>query len=136
MIAGHLLIHSRLRGRAACLGGRQWQPVFPDRCLCFATLGLLDFVLTCFILSLGGGEANEIALWVMRHYGLAGAAIYKGGLVAFVIGLINWIAPRDLPAARRLANYALIVGAVPVLFAMMLLGLDALLMPELASLCP
>lgn len=98
-----------------------WRPRFPNRHLIFATLGLCDFVQTCFILSLGGAECNQIALWMMQRWGLAGAALYKLGLVALIIGIVEWTAFRDLAAARRLANYTLILGTIPAFVGLMLL---------------
>lgn len=98
-----------------------WRPAFPQRYLVFATLGLCDFVQTCLILSIGGDEANAIALWIMKNLGLAATAAYKFALIGLVICLIEWILPRDPGAARRLANYALAIGAFPVLFGMSLL---------------
>ena len=97
--------------------------MFPNRFLIFVTLGLCDFVQTCFILSIGGEESNEIAAWLMRHYGLAGAALYKLGLIAMVLFLVEWLWRRDRRAAGRLANYALILGALPVAYGLFLLML-------------
>lgn len=100
-----------------------WRPRFPNRHLVFATLGLCDFVQTCFIISLGGEESNAIALWLIQRWGLAGAAVYKFALVGGIIALVEYLAARDEHAARRLANYSLILGALPVVFGLFLLTL-------------
>lgn len=124
-------------GRADCqaidLGGRlmawlaawriTWRPTYPNCHLFFATLGLCDFVQTCMILSLGGAECNELARWVMEQWGLAGAAVYKFALVGLIIGIVEWTAFRDAFAAKRLATYSLILGALPVLVGVPLLAL-------------
>lgn len=93
----------------------------PNCHLIFATLGLLDFVQTSLILSLGGDECNELARWVMQQWGLAGAAVYKFALIALVIGIIEWTARREAPAARRLASYSICLGLIPVLVGVPLL---------------
>lgn len=91
----------------------------------FATLGLCDFVITCTILALGGEECNAIALWLLQRTGLAGAAAYKFGLIAGVIALVEWLARRDGAAGLRLANYAMIISALPVFIGAGLLGIHA-----------
>jgi hypothetical protein len=100
-----------------------WRPTYPNCHLFFATLGLCDFVQTCMILSLGGAECNELARWVMAQWGLAGAAVYKFALVGMIIGIVEWTAFRDAFAAKRLATYSLILGAVPVMVGVPLLVL-------------
>lgn len=141
MFAHRLPRHSGISDETAIVGGQRlrpitlppwpvaraarwrlcWRPRFPNRHLIFVTLGLCDFVQTCFILSLGGAECNQIALWMMQRWGLAGAALYKLSLVVLIIGIVEWTAFRDLSAARRLANYTLILGAIPAFVGMMLL---------------
>src|SRR5688500_14954913 len=81
--------------RPARLPRLAWRPVFPNRSLIFATLGLCDFVITSAILSIGGEECNQIALWLLERSGLAGAAVFKLAIVAGVIALVEWITRRD-----------------------------------------
>lgn len=107
------------------LAGLAWRPVFPNRCLLFATLGLCDFVITSVILSLGGEECNQVALWLLKHAGLAGAAAFKFTIVAAVIAMVEWITRRDAAAGLRLANYALVISSVPVAVGGGLLGIYA-----------
>ena len=72
-----------------------WRPAFPNSYLFFSLFCLCDFVQTCFILSVGGAESNELAQWMMQQWGLAGAALYKGALMALVIVIIEWSVSRD-----------------------------------------
>jgi hypothetical protein len=123
VLAGRLHLDSLLRHDRA--PGAAWRPVFPNRCLLFATLGLCDFVITSVILSLGGEECNQIANWLLEHAGLAGAAVFKFTIVALVIAMVEWITRRDAAAGRRLANYALVISAVPVAVGGGLLGIFA-----------
>ncbi len=113
MLAHPSIFAGHLKGAIFTRPLTLWRPAFPNRYLIVAVLGLLDFVQTAVILRLGGEECNQIALWVMSHFGLAGAAVYKFLLIGGVIALIDWLSGRDVPAARRLSSYALILGSIP-----------------------
>lgn len=52
---------------------------------------LLDLVLSIVSLNYGGIEAMPIPSWILRTSGLAGLALYKLGMAAFVLLLLAGI---------------------------------------------
>jgi hypothetical protein len=72
----------------------------------FLLLNIFDLFLTSYIFRHGGEEVNPIGVHVMERYGMGGYALFKFGMVAFVIILAE-IVYRLRPARAR----ALMTGA-------------------------
>ncbi|TWT44208.1 hypothetical protein RAS1_06170 [Phycisphaerae bacterium RAS1] len=96
-----------------------WSPVlYPGPYTWFVFLAGLDLLLTWVILHLDGGrEVNILADWVIQRFGVAGSAIYKGGLVSLVVCICEFIGRRHPQRGLRLAKWAVAVTAFPVVLA-------------------
>jgi len=84
-------------------------------------LASMDIMLTWIVLHGGGNEVNSLAAWVIRIAGLPGMVIYKFALVLVIIGVCEVIARRKEPTARKLAEWAVAITAVPVVITLVLL---------------
>lgn len=87
---------------------------YPRAHLWLGLFASLDLVLTGAVLHLGGRELNVVAEAVIRHFGLPGAAVFKFGLIAFVIWLCEIIGRRDPLTGRRFSTTAIVVTCMPV----------------------
>jgi hypothetical protein len=68
------------------------------------------------------GEANPIAAWFIDGWGLLkGMLFYKLALVAFVCVIVQLIALRSVPVARRVLYFGIIVVAGVVAYSAALL---------------
>ncbi|MEM9380047.1 MAG: DUF5658 family protein [Planctomycetota bacterium] len=76
--------------------------------------GSLDVWLTGLILSLGGREANPVALAVLDTHGFTGMVIFKYLVVATVILACEFVASRDRRKARFLAITLVALHAAPL----------------------
>lgn len=84
-------------------------------------LASMDIMLTWIVLHGGGSEVNSLAAWVIRNTGLPGMVIYKFALVLLIIGICEIIARRKEPTARRFAEWAVAITAIPVVITLVLL---------------
>ena len=100
-------------------------PLYPNRYVWFVLLSTLDLLMTFVILWLDGREANGVADWVLRQYGIGGMTIFKFALVAFVVLLCEVVGRHDDRAGRRLAEWSIALTCVPVVIALLLLYNDA-----------
>ena len=93
------------------------QPVaLPAESLAFVLLSLCDLVVTALVFRWGGYEANVLAAYFLRYYGVKGLAIYKFALTAGVVVACQVIWHKYPRAARVVllggcAIYAYVVAA-------------------------
>ena len=78
-------------------------------------LASLDIVLTWLILvCFGGQEVNQVAASVILHRGLLGVTVFKFCLIVFVIVMCEVIGRRRDATARRLSQWGVAIGAIPI----------------------
>ena len=66
----------------------------------FLLLNMFDLFLTGYIFRNGGMEANGLAAWIHDHFGQAGFAYYKFGLVAIVVMACEGISLKNIRTSR------------------------------------
>jgi len=89
----------------------------------FILVNVLDFFASYQLFRRPGfGEANPLAKWFIDGWGLMkGMLAYKLGLVAFVCVVVQLIALRSVPAARRVLYFGILVVAGVVAYSLTLL---------------
>jgi len=85
-------------------------------------LAAMDIMLTWIVLYTGGREVNALAAWVIQNAGLPGMVLYKFALVILIVVICEIIASRKEPTARKLAEWAVAITAIPVVITLVLLG--------------
>lgn len=85
----------------------------------FILVNFADVVLTGLAIRYGAGEANPLANWIWGTFGLYGMAIYKFGLVTFVLLVCQVVYPTHPKTARGVlvagsAAYGILVVAVTI----------------------
>jgi hypothetical protein len=91
----------------------------------FAALGLLDLLLTWYLLQGSPGrvyEANPVARWCLECFGLVGLAAFKVIVTALVVTAITLLARRHPTAAGRVLSLACLATAAVVGYSALLLG--------------
>jgi hypothetical protein len=91
----------------------------------YVALAGLDLLCTSAILLLGGIEVNALAARVLDAAGVPGLAVLKVASVGVVLGCWLAIRRRSASAAARLAEWCVILGAVPVVIGASQLALFA-----------
>lgn len=97
-------------------------PLYPNIYVWFVLASALDVFLTFIVLELGGREVNAVAAWVLDAFGLAGMTAFKFVVVAFVILLCQAVGRRNRRTGRRLAEWAVALTFVPVVFTLIMLA--------------
>lgn len=86
----------------------------------------LDVMLTIAVIyGHGGYEVNPIAAAVIAHMGIPGAVGLKFGIILLVIIICEVVGRRDDRAGRGLAQAALAINSVPVVYTLGLLVVAA-----------
>ena len=98
---------------------------YPNEYVWFLLFSTMDVMLTWVILTMGGMEVNPVAAAVIDHWGLPGAIAFKFSLMLAVVLACETIGRRSDRVARNLAQAAVVVSAMPVLFSLSLLVLHA-----------
>ena len=98
------------------------QLLLPMHYLALIAVSALDLIFTHVVLSLGGFEANPIALAVLRAAEFNGLIVYKFTLMTAVILICEFIGRHARPTARRLATWAVAISALPVLWSLLQLS--------------
>lgn len=80
----------------------------------FLLFASLDIMITWVILHLEGRELNMIADWVIQRFDLIGVVLYKFGLFLFVVAVCEVIGRRRPGLGEKLARWAVVVTAFPV----------------------
>lgn len=71
-----------------------------------------------------GREVNALADKVIQRYDVPGMVVYKFLLVVLVIGICEVIGRRRSSAGRRLAEWAVAISTIPVVVALVQMGMD------------
>lgn len=95
---------------------------YPNEYVWFLLFSSMDIMLTWVILSLGGSEVNPIAAAVIDGWGLPGAICFKFSLILMVILICEIISRGKHRVGRNLAQLAVVVSAIPVVYSMSLLA--------------
>jgi hypothetical protein len=66
----------------------------------FLLLSICDLFLTGYIFRNGGMEANGLPAWILKNWGLMGLALFKFGMVMFLIIICEVIAMFNIQRAR------------------------------------
>ena len=98
---------------------------YPTEYVWFLLFSSMDVMLTWAILTMGGTEVNPLAALVIDHWGLPGAIAFKFSLMLAVVLACETIGRKVDRVARNLAQAAVVISAMPVLFSLALLLLHA-----------
>lgn len=114
----------------------RWSVRYPNAYTWFVFVATLDIVLTYLILNpvlfardttfteSRGQEANALADYVIARWDVPGMVVFKFVLVVFVILLCEVIGRHRESTGRRLAEWAVAITCIPVLVALIQIGLD------------
>ncbi|MFH1748070.1 MAG: DUF5658 family protein [Planctomycetota bacterium] len=91
--------------------------LFPDVYAWFILLASLDIMLTWVILWAGGSELNVLADWIIQRFNLPGVVAYKFILVLLVVFICEIVGRHNYHRAIRLARWAVVLTAFPVVVA-------------------
>ncbi len=100
--------------------------LYPDVYVWYIFLAALDLMLTWVVLHLDGFELNPLAALVIEHGGLPATVTYKFSLVLIVVLVCEIVGQHSESLGRRLAGWAMMVTAVPVVLAFIQLAHDLL----------
>jgi hypothetical protein len=84
-------------------------------------LSALDIMLTWIVLFRGGQEVNALADAVIRRFDITGLVVFKFALIVLVILICEVVGRRSDSAGRRMANWCVALGCVPVALAFLML---------------
>jgi Na+-driven multidrug efflux pump len=96
---------------------------YPDHYAWLVLVASLDVMLTWVVLHLGGSEANPVAATVIGRFGLPGMVVFKMVLIVVAVLVAEAVGKRDDRKGRKFAEYAIVLSAFPVVFALVLLFL-------------
>ncbi len=88
----------------------------------------LDIMITWLILHAGGREENALADWIIRQFNLPGVVTFKFLMVILVIAICEIIGRYRQDVGMRVARWAVILSAFPVV-----VGVGQLLIVALAG---
>ena len=94
---------------------------YPNHYTWLVLVATLDIFMTFVILTLGGWEANAIAASIMAKFGLAGMVVFKMVMTSVAIVIAEEVGRRDERKGRKFAEYAIVISAFPVIFALTLI---------------
>ena len=80
----------------------------------YALMALLDVLVTAVVLEVGGYEANGLAARILEFAGILGLLAFKLASVVLVISICEVVGRRKETTARRLAEWAVAITAIPV----------------------
>jgi hypothetical protein len=114
----------------------RWSVRYPNAYVWFIFLATLDIMLTYLILhpvlfardvtmtESRGAEANALADWFIQRWDVPGMVAFKFVLVVVVVVLCEVIGRHRDSIGRRLAEWAVAVTVIPVLVALVQMGMD------------
>jgi len=109
-------------GQSYSMGWLHLPPMrYPNEYVWFLLFSSMDIMLTWTILLAGGHEVNPIAALVIHNWDLPGAIAFKFGLMLVVVMICEILGGTRPRAGRNLAQLAVLVSCLPVLFSMALL---------------
>lgn len=95
---------------------------YPYFYLALAFVSALDLILTYIVILIGGIEVNPIANAVLQSPAdFHGLIAYKFLIVASIVLICEFISSHTDVAGRRLAGWAVVISAFPVLWSSLLL---------------
>lgn len=95
---------------------------YPDHYCWLVLVGMLDVMLTAFLLThLEGREANPLAQWFIDRFDVWGLILLKVVTLVVFIGACEAVGARKPETGRKLAEYAIVISAFPVIFALVLM---------------
>lgn len=95
--------------------------LYPDQYAWLVLVGMLDVMLTNFVLNqLGGSEANPVAQWFIDRFDVAGLIILKVATLVVVVLICEFVGTRNCSKGKRLAEWSIAISAFPVVFALAL----------------
>ena len=97
---------------------------YPNVYVWFVLMSAMDIFLTYIVLWLGGSEVNKIANAVLQAFGFTGMIVFKFLLVIFVIGLCEILGRHNDKTGRRLAQWAVAITCIPVVWSSVMLTLN------------
>ena len=95
---------------------------YPNHYTWLILVASLDVFLTYVILHLGGFEANPVAAKVIYRFGVPGMVIFKFFFIIIAILIAEAVGRRHDRKGRKFAEYAIVISAFPVLFALAMLA--------------
>ena len=95
---------------ATMVGGLLYPRLYPW----YAAMAMLDVLITGVTLEVGGYEANGLAARILELAGILGLLVFKLASVVLVIAICEVVGRRKEPTARRLAEWAVAITAIPV----------------------
>lgn len=99
---------------------------YPNVYVWFVLMSAMDIFLTYIVLWLGGSEVNQIANKVLQTFGFTGMIVFKFVLVILVIGICEIIGRHNDATGRRLAEWAVAITCIPVVYTSVMLGLNVI----------
>lgn len=114
----------------------RWSVRYPNAYVWFVFLAALDTMLTYLILhpvlfardatmtESRGAEENVFAGWIIERWDVPGMVVFKFALVVVVVVLCEVIGRHRDATGRRLAEWAVAITAIPVVVALVQMGMD------------
>jgi len=114
----------------------RWVVRYPNAYVWLIFLAALDIMLTYLILhpvlfprdatmtESRGTEANALADWFVQRWDVPGMVAFKFMLVALVVVLCEVIGRHRDATGRRIAEWAVAITVIPVLVALVQMGMD------------
>ena len=94
---------------------------YPNHYCWLVLVGMLDVMLTAFLLThLEGREANPLAQWFIDRLDVWGLILLKVVTLVVFIGACEAVGARKPETGRKLAEYAIVISAFPVILALVL----------------
>ncbi len=98
---------------------------YPNEYVWFLLFSSMDIMLTWLILNMQGSEVNPLAKEVIDEWGLPGAIGFKFSLTLMVVLVCEVVGRKRDRMARNLAQFAVIISAMPVAYSLALLLLHS-----------
>ena len=95
--------------------------LYPNQYLWFVFLSALDVLLTALALLNGAREANIVAAWMLRQYGVGGLILLKFTAVPIVIALCQIVGTHKPGTGQRLAEWVVALAAIPIVIGVVIL---------------
>lgn len=102
------------------------EPRYPTIYTWFVFLSAMDVLLTYIVLRLGGGEVNHVANAILQRFNFTGMIVFKFALVILVIGICELVGKHHDARGKRLAEWAVAITCIPVVYTSLMLGLHKL----------
>lgn len=96
---------------------------YPNHYTWLVLVASLDIFLTYVVLHLGGAEANPLAAKLIYRWGVPGMVVYKFCFIIVAILIAEAIGRRRETTGRKFMEYAIVISAFPVIFALTLVWL-------------